>query len=68
MTDLLKNSIEMVNILYLDGEYREALNGLFLIKKSKPYGDNEEFNKLVDNLIEECFKKLKKSSMKFYPK
>lgn len=57
--DIINESIDMVNKLFRDGEYREAMNGLLLIKKSKPYGDNKQFNKLIDNLIKECIEKLK---------
>lgn len=58
-SNIVVQSIDMVNQLFYDGEYREAMKGLLLIKKSKPYGNNNKFNMLINNLIDECIKKLK---------
>ena len=65
MEDINLISIEMINILYNDRNYKEALRGLILLKAEKPYGDNNKFNKLIDNLIECCIKKLKKDDLFF---
>jgi hypothetical protein len=58
-SDLIESSVEMINQLYQDKNYREALNGLFLIKKMKPYGDSDKFNKIIENLIKCCITELK---------
>jgi hypothetical protein len=56
MPPLAKMTLEMINILYVDKQYTEALVGLRLLRKTN---NNKQFRRLVDNLIECCESKIK---------
>lgn len=61
MNKILNASLDMINLLYIDGNYKEALNGLLLIKKLKIFENDDEYNKLINNLINCCINQLKKN-------
>ena len=56
MPPLAKMTLEMINILYVDKQYTEALEGLRLLRKTN---NNKKFRRLVDNLIKCCETKIK---------
>ena len=56
MPSIAKMTLEMINILYVDKQYTEALEGLRLLRKTN---NNKKFRRLVDNLIECCETKIK---------
>ena len=56
-TELL--SLEMVNLLFLDGQYTEALVGLRLLRKSRK---DKEGKRLIDGLISVIQSAIKDSS------
>jgi hypothetical protein len=51
-------TIDMINILYKDGNYKEALNGLLLLNKSQ-LCSNKIPNNCINTMIDICIKKLK---------
>ena len=59
MPSIAKMTLEMINILYVDKQYTEALEGLRLLRKTN---NNKKFRRLVDNLIECCETKIKLKS------
>jgi len=59
MKSQLISALHMINILFKDENYKEAFRGLILIKKTKPYGDDDTFDKHIDDLIDCCITKIK---------
>jgi len=51
--------IDMIDALYKEGNYAEALRGLIVLKKSKMYSHDDEFDKLITPLINCCIQKLR---------
>jgi hypothetical protein len=43
--------LDMIDTLYKDGKYQEALNGLRLLRKTD---NNKEFHRMIDGLIQCC--------------
>lgn len=52
-------SLEMVNILFLDGQYTEALEGLRLLRKSRK---DKKGKRMIDGLISVIQSAIKDSS------
>ena len=52
-------SMEMVNLLFLNGQYTEALEGLRLIRKTRK---DKEFRRIIDGLISVIQSAIKDSS------
>ena len=52
-------TLEMVNILFLDGQYTEALEGLRQLRKSRK---DRQFRRMIDGLISVIQSAIKDSS------
>lgn len=48
---------DIIDVLYKEGRYDEALSGLIILKKSRL--DDDEFIKLITPLINCCIQKLR---------
>ena len=61
--DLPKDALEMVNRLYKDGNYREAIEGLRLLRFDmfEDYNINVEFKNKIDGMIGLCLDKIRAS-------
>ena len=63
MTDLHRDTLEMVNRLYKDKKYREAIEGLRLLRDADMFEEesaNVEFKKRMDGMIALCLNGVKK--------
>ncbi len=62
MPDLHRDALEMVDRLYKDGKYREAIEGLRLLRDANMFEEesaNVEFKKKIDGMITLCLTKLR---------
>ena len=62
MPDLHRDVLEMVDRLYKDGKYREAIEGLRLLRDANMFEEessNVEFKKKIDGMITLCLTKLR---------
>ena len=48
--------LDMINVLYKDGKYEEAMNGLRILRKTC---NKKEFHRMIDGLIKCCEEKMK---------
>jgi chromosome segregation ATPase len=62
-SNLPKDALEMVNRLYKDGKYREAIEGLRLLRFDmfEDYNVNIEFKNKIDGMIGLCLDKMRAS-------
>jgi hypothetical protein len=67
MPDLHKDVLKMIDTLYKDGMYREAIEGLRLLRDEEMFEEdsaNVEFKKKIDGLIALCLDKLRTKKSK----